>query len=469
MSEEIWIGGVGAMLLAEGLPLREALDVTDPGGWTAFDLGVRGHVPPALLPARPGRGRLRRVKQLTESELALALCHPDGRIREAALDRAGDHPDLLPLVVIRSADWAEPVRERARRLLEERLDAARAVTLAALVLRLGRRKHGGYAVRLLGELLRHAPGGLLEPLYADADRAVRRFARRLAVAEGLLSPAELARVAARDDDIVVQRLCADAALAAVVRGGAYDDVLPELLGARNTQARAAGVTALRAAGRPEAAVVFLADRSALVRACARYVVRQGEDDPLAWYRERCARPQDVPAGAVIGLAECGQRTDAALLWPLLGHPEARVRARAVAGLRMLDVADAARLRPLLDDPAPGVVRETVLALLPSAAALSEAWLTQRLEAGRPRHQRVAAFRLLGARGGLGRLRAAVALVDDTDLKLRLRARQSVRGWRPEADVRFGDPAVGELLDRARHLFGDAYCFEHLRRAAGLPY
>ncbi|CAL9424411.1 hypothetical protein [Streptomyces sp. enrichment culture] len=460
MIKGIWGSRLRPTLVAEGLSRWEAVDTGDPAEWTAFDLDVR-----SLLPLTT---RLAHAEELTEAELALALCHRDGRVREAALDGAADHPGLLPLVVIRCSDWVEQVRERARRLLERHLDADRAVALAPLLLRVGRRERGAYGVRLLGEVLLRAPGGPPEPLYRSEDRAVRRFARRLAVEEGLLSPAELARTAARDTDIVVQRLCADAALAAVLRGGAYDDVLPELLGARNTQARSAGVTALRAAGRPEAAVPFLADRSALVRACARYVVRQGGGDPGAWYREQCAAPRQVSPGAVIGLAECGERADAALLWPLLAHTVAQVRARAVAGLRTLDVADAARLRPLLDDPAPGVVRETALALLPSAAAVPEEWLTERLGARWPRHVRMAAFRLLDARGGAVRLRTAVALLDDADAGLRSRARQSVQSWRPGPDVRLRDPVVGELLDRARPVFEER-TWQRVRREAGLPY
>ncbi|MFJ2722225.1 hypothetical protein [Streptomyces sp. NPDC087437] len=126
--------------------------------------------------------------------------------------------------------------------------------------------------------------------------------------------------------------------------------------------RAIGVTALRRAGRPTRAEEFLADRAALVRACARYVLRQHGIDPLPWYRRRCCEPGDaaLPPGAAIGLAECGQRTDAALLWPLLTHPTPGVRARAVAGLRALDVTDTRRLLPLLDDAAPGVVREVTV-------------------------------------------------------------------------------------------------------------
>ncbi len=290
---------------------------------------------------------------------------------------------------------------------------------------------------------------------------------------GYLSPAELARAAARDTDTVIQSRCADAALAGLARrgasgetGDAYDDVLEPLLGARGAQARAAGVTALRRAGRSGRAAEFLGDRAGVVRACARYVLRQGGGDPLAWYRERCgAGGPTLPAGAVSGLAEVGERADAELLWALTSHAVAAVRARAVAGLRALDVTDVARMRELLDDPAPGVVREAALALLPSARMLDERWLMRRLAARRPRQERVSAFRLLNAHEGLVRLRAAVALLDDPDDRLRYWARQSVERWRPTADVPRGSAEVGELLDRARLL--DPYTVHRLKWEAGI--
>lgn len=188
----------------------------------------------------------------------------------------------------------------------------------------------------------------------------------------------------------------------------YERVLPPLLSARNPRVRSAGVTALRRAERSQRAEPFLSDRSALVRACARYVVRQ--------------------------------------------HSSAGVRARAVAGLRALDRVDAKRLRPLLDDPAAAVVRETAAALLPSAKELPADWLLERTGCERPRHVRVGAFRLLDARGGIVALRAAVGLFEDPDVKLRTWAAQSAQRWRPSPDVRSGDPEVGELLDRCGHLF-----------------
>ncbi|MFJ9866257.1 hypothetical protein [Streptomyces sp. NPDC101165] len=449
-----------AQRLTEGSVLRDVIDTSDPSAWLWLDEQVRAdewYFPPYGVPEweeTPG-GRsltaaLRAHGPLTEGQLVLALCHRDGRIRHRALGRVAGRPALLPLVAVRCTDWAQPVRERARERLAEALDAETAARLAPLVRRLADRHRGDFALGLLGEVLRRAPAEQLAPLLVSPDRPVRRFAYGLAVEEGRLSPAELARAAARDDDAVVQNLCAEAALAAVEEKDA-EVVLGALLGARSPRARSAGVTALRRLERPGQAVGFLADRSALVRACARYVVRQHGTDPLPWYRDRCADPGDpaLPPGAAIGLAECGTRADAALLWPLLDHPVPAVRARAVAGLRTLDVTDLPRMRRLLDDPAPGVVGEATLALLPSAGLLPEAWLAERLAAGRPHRVRVSAYRLLDAHGGVVRLRAAVALLGDADERLRTRAEltvRRVRWWGADAEV-------AELLDRARAHLG----------------
>ncbi|MET7600724.1 hypothetical protein ACWERY_33815 [Streptomyces sp. NPDC004082] len=453
-------GAAAAVRLSHGVPLGDALAVADPGAWLALDAGVRAlprhrlrHLSwwnrsASQLSGRPG---------LDESRLALALCHWDGRVRQEAVHQAAGYPGLLPLVVIRCADWAAPVREAARRLLREALDLDAALALAPLVLRVGRRDRGAFGVDVLGEALRRAPLDRLEPLFADHDRAVRRFAYGPAVEGRLIGPAELARVAAEDEDTVVQDLCASAALTAVGDEDVYEEVLLPLLSARNPRTRSAGVTALRRAGRPAEAEAFLADRSALVRACARYVVRQHGGDPAAWYRKRCAAPEGLgpPPGAVSGLAECGEGADAGLLWPLLAHPADGVRARAVAGLRALDRVDTHRLRPLLDDPAPGVVRETAVALLPYVAEIPADLLLERTGSAWPRHVRIGALRLLDALGGLAALRAAVGLLEDPDETVRTRAGRSVQGWRPSAHLRFRDPEVGELLQRSRHLMSEA--------------
>ncbi|MDX2548345.1 hypothetical protein ACOT81_12390 [Streptomyces sp. WI04-05B] len=473
MDDDNRSGGVAAQRLARGAALPEVLDIGDPMAWLSLDEGTRywSHwLRPGLLPPLGDvDGRRGWPTALPESLLALALCHRDGRVREAALGQAAGCPAVWPLVVVRTADWVSAVRERAREVLRAVLhDADTAVRLAPMILLGARRGRGVFAVDLLDEVLRRSPRELLVPLFTDPGRNVRRFAYRLAVEERRLSPAVLARTAARDPDPVVQNFCAEAALAVVPEGEVDGGVLDALLGARGPQVRSAGVTALRRAGQAERAEEFLADRSGLVRACARYVVRQSGGDPTAWYRDRCARPDDpaLPPGAVAGLAECGERADAELLWPLVGHPAPGVRARAVAGLRTLDVTDVRRLRALLDDPAPGVTREVTSALLPFARSLDTDGLAERLGDGSPRHVRLAAFRLLDAHGGLVRLRAAVALLDDPDVRLRGRAAHSVRGWYPTAEVPWGSAEVRELLDRGRHEIGESH-WQGLRWKAGI--
>ncbi|WP_053161361.1 hypothetical protein [Streptomyces caatingaensis] len=389
-------------------------DTTDPTAWVALDCGVRTHLMGEELPtawlhrgeAAPG-----------DAAFAITLCHSSGYVRETALRHPGAAA-LLPIVVLRCADWARPVREQARTVLAEALPAAapEGVALgAAVALRAAGRKHGGHARDLLAETVRSPE--LIDALLAGPDRGARRFGHRVAIERDHLSPARLARIAATDRDPVVQDLCADAALARVQDG----ELLRPLLGSRHPGVRAAGVTALRRTGDTDEAARFLADRSGLVRACARWVLRQHGVDPLPLYRAACAAP-DVLPGAPAGLGESGTRADAALLWPLLDHPRPAVRARTVAALRTLGAGEPERFVPLLDDPSPSVVREATTALEPVAVRLlPEEWLDGRLAADRPRHVRVSAFRLLVAHRPEIRLRCLRRLVDDPDPKLRVRA------------------------------------------------
>ncbi|MGW7054474.1 hypothetical protein [Streptomyces sp. NPDC054887] len=445
--------------LARGLPVASVIDPGDPAAWLALDAAVRAYSRHALSqePSHepPSRRRLRRllspfdaepsvgrpsvsygaerivgrpsVSYDTEPGLALALCDADGHVRETALAHVPESSALLPLVVIRCADWVTPVRNRARDHLQKALPALAPEELTALapvMLRVDRRERGTFATGLLAAALRTPPYDHLAAQLGNADRDTRRFAHRIAAAGQILTPAEFARTAAQDPDVVVQSRCAEAALAGV-RPDAYDEVLDPLLAARNPQVRAAGVTALRKAGQPARAEPFLADRSPVVRACARYVMRQHGIDPLIVYRVWCAEQgaADLPAGAPIGLAECGHRQDAGLLWPLTGHPNPAVRSRAVAGLRTLGVFDAERLIPLLDDPSPAVTRETVAILAPSARRIPVDHLVDRLAPDRLRHHRLASVKLLAAQGGLQQIRILRTLCRDEDPKVRETARR----------------------------------------------
>ncbi|MGW2615018.1 hypothetical protein [Streptomyces sp. NPDC001500] len=399
--------------LAAGVALDQALDVTDPVCWIHLDVGVRELAwrRPELFHsnASPSRRRMswgqdERTPSVTwrdkpsDAELALALCHPDGRIREAALDQSEGRPALFALVVIRCADWAGPVRDRARAILTKAPPGFLA-THAALILRVGRSSRGGFARELLTRTLRVGPAALTEALLDSGDGATARLAHRIAVDRRLLSVARLAQTAARHRDVVVQDLCADATVAALGEDACdeFTDVVMPLLASRQPRVRSAGVTALRRVGRFADAEPYLTDRSAVVRACARWVLRQGGTDPAPLYRALCTDPATRPAAAV-GLGECGVREDVHMVRPLLAHPVAGVRAGAVAGLQALDGVRVDDVRPLLDDASAAVVRRATAALLPWADRLAPELLRGLLAEDRPRHQRVAAIRLLRAAG-----------------------------------------------------------------------
>lgn len=109
MLEDIEDGTAAATRLAGGAPLQSMLDVADPGDWLALDAGVRevAWYRPQFLPEWEQSAPLPAdLTQLGESRLALALCHRDGRIRQEAVRQSVRYPGLLPLVVIRCADWA---------------------------------------------------------------------------------------------------------------------------------------------------------------------------------------------------------------------------------------------------------------------------------------------------------------------------------------------------------------------------
>ncbi|KOU87239.1 hypothetical protein ADK97_09035 [Streptomyces sp. H021] len=434
-----------------------------PDVWLAFAEQVRGRAHGGRRPPVP-------------APPALRLCHPRGWVREAALAE----PDApAELVAVLTTDSAAPVRDRARALLEHLLVARPEATLRALTplaLRLGRRARGGWILERFEEALRrqaaaappwwHLPGpsapshggtgaaAVLAELLDRPDRQARQFAVRLALTgPGRADALECARRAAAESDPAAAGLWTDAALAA-----ADDTVIDVLAGARTPAVRAAGVTALRRAGRAAEGVSHLADRSALVRSCARWLVGQDGGDPHEHYRWLVRDPAGPSPYAVAGLAECGRGEDTDLLRGLVAHPAGPVRAAALAGLRRRDavVADSVLLA-LLDDPTPSVAREASLGLLPAAGRLDPAHLAGRLDPRGPLHVRRAAFRLLRARGGIHALRAAVALIDDWHPRTRETARTAVRAcqWHPaQFDGEADRTELAALLKRSAKLFGD---------------
>ncbi|MFI6001138.1 hypothetical protein ACIA98_12060 [Streptomyces sp. NPDC051366] len=440
-----------------------------PDAWIAFDEEVR------RLASRP-------YEPLRSNRLEARLCDPDGRIRASAL-ASWRNPPLL-LVLIRCADRVPAVRERARRVLGRIVAKDPEPMLTALVplaLRLGRREHGAWAVEQLEAALsgRYSllaawwrPGrpsttwswssltgeqrvGILDHLRRMPALPTRRFASRLALADGRLGVRELARQAATEHDPRMCRMFTDAALAAMAADAPDDEAVDTLLGGRIPMVRAAGVTALRRAGRAAEASRHLTDPSGLVRACARWLLRQDGGDPYEHYLGLLVDPEPLSRYAVTGFSECAPRADAPLLSELLDHPAGAVRAAALTGLRRLDATpDDAALLPLLDDPSASVAREAALCLRPVAGRLDPEGLAARTAPDRPVHTRRAAFRLLRARGGIAALRAAVALSADPDPALYRVAAETVTTWGWLRTLQEGQAEraeLGALLARSAHL------------------
>ncbi len=307
------------------------------------------------------------------------------------------------------------------------------------------------------------------------DRQARQFAVRLALTgPGRADALECARRAAAESDPATARLWTDAALAAPgsrgPEGGPDDAVIDALTGARIPAVRATGVTALRRAGRAAEGVRHLADSSAFVRSCARWLVGQDGGDAREHYRWLASDPAGPSPYAVAGLAECGRGEDTDLLREFVAHPAGPVRAAALAGLRHRDAAvEDSVLLALLDDPAPSVAREASLALLPVVRRLDPSYLAERLNPRGPLHTRRAVFRLLRARGGIHALRASVALIDDWHPRTRMTARAAVRAcqWRPAEFAGEADTAeLAALLKRSEKLFS-AYGLGLYRGRLGL--
>lgn len=371
----------------EPVDLRTVTAARDPRAWIALDLDIRAGLrrserpwdatstPEPLDPGPTG-----------PEALAIALCHADGRTRQAAVQRAAEVPALMPLIAVRCTDWAAPVRTQALTLLRTALPTLPADAFCD--------------VALVEQQLRDGEREFLARCLAAPERRVQRLAAGIAVRRGLFTAVEHARFAATGTDVAVQDQFAQAA-ALALPGEDTETVLALLLGCRQPRVRATGVTALNRLGLPARAEPFLIDRSPVVRACARWVLRQHGGDPLPRYRELCADPdrlERTTAVAATGLGECGDRADAALLLPLLAHPLPQVRAQAVGGLRSLDVTPVDEMLPLVDDPAAVVVRAATEALLPSAYLLTEPWFAVRAAEGVPGATRVAATRLRQAKG-----------------------------------------------------------------------
>jgi HEAT repeat protein len=441
-------------LLAGSVELLNA----EPRWWIAFDEHARRANWPLPAPAQPPmavpawRTLLPiRPKVPGEEELlpfwhwSLAVCAADGRTRQAALA-----PELLPvgqralipLLVVRCADWAAPVRAAAQAALADVLaqgGADEPAWAAVMAWTCERRHRGEEAVRIVVAHLLDAAPDLWRGLLEDPDYRVRRRALAQAVELNRCDSAHLLALAVSDPDVLVAQRAAEHLLHVLVPPGTETPATPQaeaairkLLASRVPGVRAASVTVLRRAQRPDLAAPFTADRSAQVREVARWVLRKHGQDPTTACRARLARPaEEITPGAVAGLAECGDHTDVQLLRAQLTHQRSKVRAAVLYGLGTMKppAITTPELLVVMDqDPAPGVLRTAVALLAPDAGSIPRHHLDGWLAPGRPAPLRAHAARLLRVSGTWNRLEVDLRLLHDTDAELAREARQDIHLW-----------------------------------------
>lgn len=368
-----------------------------------------------------------RAAFLTEASplgVALASCHPDGRMRERAvhrmrllLTRSQPSVELVPFLVLRTADWAGPVRDRARAALAVLLhEHPKSLVLSAapLTLLIVRRERGGFARQQLMSALMFSSGtALFESLLASPDRQLRRFALRTALASRRLPLRTLVTIVRQDSDRQCRGLAAEAAVREAV-WTEQTDLLRQLATSVHREVRLLALTGLLRKGLASEVTPYLGDTSALVRAVARDAARRTDTDALGWYRAAIRTPAP---GTIAGLAEVDGKQAAGLLIPLLSHQRAAVRAAAVRNLRALDAVPVERTVPLLRDPSTKVIREATTALRTRLDQLP-AGLPESLLADRDRAAvRRAGYRLHNEPDTLQRLRTNLGIATDADPRL----------------------------------------------------
>lgn len=313
--------------------------------------------------------------------LALATMHSNGRVREAALRRLAMRRDgsELPFLLLRMNDWVGPIREAVRGFVSNRIHEEYApyfIRDMALLLRIEkcqRTKHV-WISEAMKELFQKdgSTSALLEGL-RDTDGFIRRACLQLAIGRSN-EVANAALATALTDVDPMSRLWAAKQLIALTE----DEALPSLYAKLRNDAfmpvRHEALTALvtrRATDAQEPLMEALFDRHSSIRMLARYYLR-GRVDAAEIYRsgiQTLAGPR--LAVAILGLAECGEKTDAKLIVAFLKSHEIRFRKAAVIAIGRIAAEEMKKeLLAALVDESSGVSALASNALHAVAASLA---------------------------------------------------------------------------------------------------
>lgn len=147
---------------------------------------------------------------------------PDGRVRERATAAMGHLPriEYLPFLVLRTDDWAHPVRTGAQRLVGGLLDRPEFLVAALpMAACLADRKRGGWALDTIRDRVWAGFDRFGPALLASKETYARRLGFAAARERGRVDYAEQVRRARHDADTVIRGWATEAACAEAVRRG----------------------------------------------------------------------------------------------------------------------------------------------------------------------------------------------------------------------------------------------------------
>ena len=365
---------------------------------------------------------------------AIATMHPDGWVRQRAVQVVTDRPSALSaaLLALRGVDHVLQIRQDALPGLASLTSADEARAALPVLLAVADRTHGPDALaEYTRALLARQDGAqVLRDLAENVDRRVRRWSFAECLDRGMLTATDLHRAAQDRHDQVIRRPAAER----------LADVDPDgvrvLLTGRYADGRVVALTRLPEEKLPDAELrAALLDRSTRVRDTARWRAgRRGLDVP-AVYRAvlgaggpHAASPRAVVA-SLAGLGRDGDARDLPAIEHRLDDPRPSVRAAAVRALaaRTDPGEKIVRLGGLILDSSPQVATAAAQALAavgPAATSAAEevAWASPQSWSRR------AAWRLGHAHGGWARVEADLRAAAEADPDLAELGRTSLLNW-----------------------------------------
>ncbi|MFO7906876.1 MAG: HEAT repeat domain-containing protein [Pirellulaceae bacterium] len=300
------------------------------------------------------------------SVFGLMSCHPNGRVREAAVKRLGTsaHPEALRFLLVRLNDWVPNIRQTALQIVHNRLEGPidPFVPNLYLVSRLAECQRADFS-----EFIRAVAQKLVLPEHVDVlFRLIEQgswSAARQWFAVVLSLPGDhhsrFIRAGLKSSDIVV-RLRSVQSAPNMLREDELASLLTEVrqnkLAAVRLQALSAYVDHFPNAA-PGALRESLLDRSASVREFARFYLRKAGENGFADYYRKALQDDKTVRVALLGLGETGNETDLPLVLPYLDSSVTSRRTAAIQSLSRL--ADDRFVNVFLDhlqDESPRVVR-----------------------------------------------------------------------------------------------------------------